>query len=900
MVLKPITSWKATHSDIIPDPDDSNLYCRACDRTYKHKETYRKHYEQYGYYCLRVYDLDLHLFGLKCLQQVLKVEISLLWAILLSLRPSVFWIFADWQSQLSVVEKNAYLDLFQKVDADNKGIVLQDEAMEFLKKSDIPQNILSQFWDATDNDKKGFLTEQEFCTILKLIACAQNGIMTTEPILATKAPLPKFDGPGSANNVNSPFQHTQQQSQMPLPQRQASVSNMDVVSPEDRQKYIGLFQSFGPINNILSGERAKDAFIRSNLPPAILQNIWTLADTRKSGTLNQTEFIIAMHYIENAMKGMTNLPATLPANVYASATGRSVPASPLVRSNTLHVSSPPPVPMRSPVFKGATTTKVDIAPDEYAKYQTFFRQLDTDNSGYVSGADAVVFFRHSKLPESDLARIWDLADTNSSGHLSEQEFAIAMHMINRRVAGGEIPSSLPAFNSIPDYNPPLQQQQQPQPQPQQQNVDLLGLSSDFNDTPAPPTPQQPQPPQTPQYMSADLTRTQSTLQSDMTTERLRSQTAQSQFHVESQAVQELLRQIEQQKEELAKMKQQADDAEKQLEAERKRKEELSKELQMYKQEAKHFNTRIENAKEETTRLQAENAELEKEKQAKSSMQSPTQSAPPPPAAAAAHDFFSLSSAPPANSPGGGLFAKVQEPAFSPVMSQHTGSTVNSQQQQPKFDPFAGFKATQQKSSTPASPTVSLNKLKQETEQKRSFAPTSNVEISDIESKFPDLNTMEQNFAAPSSPAPPAAPASPAARSIGSPSLSTATATSPKPDNSHLYSNLFSKPSASPSMSKSTPAAKKDPKSKYGFDLSAFEPPSSSTASPFESKASMKDELSSLFGSPSTNNAPLPNTTTTTTATGQNTGFDDIFGAGATSNTSNANNANSFENVFFQK
>ncbi|KAK4521512.1 Rab-GAP TBC domain-containing protein [Mucor velutinosus] len=800
---------------------------------------------------------------------------------------------ANWQSQLSVVEKSTYLDLFQKVDADNKGIVLQDEALEFLKKSDIPQNILSQFWDAADNDKKGFLTEQEFCTILKLIACAQNGIMTTEPILATKAPLPKFDGPGSANNVNSPFQHAQQQPQMPIPQRQASVSNMDVVSPEDRQKYIGLFQSFGPINNILSGERAKDAFIRSNLPPAILQNIWTLADTRKSGTLNQTEFIIAMHYIENAMKGMTNLPATLPANVYASATGRSVPASPLVRNNTLQVNSPPPVPMRSPVFKGATTAKLDIAPDEYAKYQAFFRQLDTDNSGYVSGADAVVFFRHSKLPESDLARIWDLADTNSSGHLSEQEFAIAMHMINRRVAGGEIPNSLPAFNSIPDYNPPLQQQQQSQPQ--QQNVDLLGLSSDADGTPAPPTPQQPQQPQTSHYRNADLARMQSTLQSDMTSERLRSQTAQSQFHVESQAVQELLRQIEQQKEELAKLRQQADDAEKQLEAEQKRKEELSKELQMYKQEAKHFNTRIENAKEETAKLQAENAALEKEKQVKSSGQSPTQSAP---TTTAAHDFFSLSSAPPANSPGGGLFAKVQEPAssssFSPVMSHHTGSTVNSQQQQPKFDPFAGFKATQQKNSAPASPTVSLNKLKQETEQKRSFTPTSNVEISDIESKFPDLNTMEQSFAAPSSPAPPAA------RSVGSPSLSTATVASPKPDNSHFYNNLFSKPSVSPSMSKSTPAAKRDPKSKYGFDLSAFEPPSSSIASPFESKASMKDELSSLFGSPSTNNAPLPNTTTTSATTGQNTGFDDIFGAGNSNSTGNANNASSFENVFFQK
>lgn len=53
-------------------------------------------------------------------------------------------IIDNWESQLSILEKNTYLDLFKKVDADNKGIVLHDEAMDFLKKSDIPQNILNQ------------------------------------------------------------------------------------------------------------------------------------------------------------------------------------------------------------------------------------------------------------------------------------------------------------------------------------------------------------------------------------------------------------------------------------------------------------------------------------------------------------------------------------------------------------------------------------------------------------------------------------------------------------------------------------------------------------------------------------------------------------------------------------
>lgn len=191
------------------------------------------------------------------------------------------------------------------------------------------------------------------------------------------------------------------------------------------------------------GQAAKNVFVRSNLPPAKLQAIWDLANTRKSGALNQTEFIIAMHYIERTMKEEAQLPPTLPASIYASASGHSI-SSPLVRQNTLQINR---VPLASPVFKGSTLTNFEISPDEYAKYKIFFDQLATYNSGYVSGADAVVFFKHSKLPESDLARIWDLADTNSTGQLSEQEFAMAMHMINRRLAGGDIPNSQPVLGA---------------------------------------------------------------------------------------------------------------------------------------------------------------------------------------------------------------------------------------------------------------------------------------------------------------------------------------------------------------------------------------------------------------------------------------------------------------------
>ncbi|KAI7892703.1 uncharacterized protein EV154DRAFT_181786 [Mucor mucedo] len=739
---------------------------------------------------------------------------------------------ANWESQLSVIEKNTFLDLFKKVDADNKGIVLHDEAMDFLKKSDIPQNILTQFWNASDNENKGFLTEQEFCTILKLIACAQHGVMTGDPILATKVPLPEFNGTGAVNN-NRPMPPPPHQQR----QQQQQQQSMDVISPEDRQKYIGLFNSFGPENNILSGDRARAAFVQSNLPPQTLQTIWNLADTRKSGSLNQTEFIIAMFYIERAMKGLNQFPPTLPANIYASATGRPS-ASPLVRNTTLHVNSPPPIPKRSPVFQNRPLPVVTISPDEYQKYQTFFKQLDTDQSGYVSGADAVVFFRHSKLPESDLAKIWDLADTDSSGMLSEQEFAIAMHMINGRVKGGDLPNTLPTFNIQPPQQHPFstgpsqQQQQQQQYAPQQQhNVDLLGLS-DFSG-PAPPPPQQQQQQQYGQN-KVDLARSQSTmLQSSVSTETNRAQTAHQQFNQESQAVQELLKQIETQKETLNKMKTQAEEAEKLLAAEKKRKEELVQELQMYRQETKHFSTRAENAKEETIKVKTEIEELKKEKEK--------------------DNVFSLSNAP-SPAVGGGLFAKVngQSPSLfakvnespslfakvndSPVSSHSTG--------QKAFDPFAGFN----KSSTSA-PSPTINTLKAETEQKAT-PNSSHMDISDIESKYPDLNTMEQNFAPAAAASASPAPASAQVEEKKSPKKTTQT---------------------SPQPSKSV--------SKYGFDLSAFESTNNTNNT---DTASMKDELSSLFSSPSTSKAPLPSNTN---------GFDDIFGQSATKKTTN------FEDIF---
>ena len=48
-------------------------------------------------------------------------------------------------------------------------------------------------------------------------------------------------------------------------------------------------------------------------------------------------------------------------------------------------------------------------------------------------------FLKSKLPGSDLALIWDLVDTKKSGSIDREQFAIAMHIIKKKIGGYQLP-----------------------------------------------------------------------------------------------------------------------------------------------------------------------------------------------------------------------------------------------------------------------------------------------------------------------------------------------------------------------------------------------------------------------------------------------------------------------------
>lgn len=49
----------------------------------------------------------------------------------------------------------------------------------------------------------------------------------------------------------------------------------------------------------------------------------------------------------------------------------------------------------------------------------------------------------SKLPNSVLAKVWKLSDIDKDGLLDADEFALAMHLINIKLDGHDLPSELP-------------------------------------------------------------------------------------------------------------------------------------------------------------------------------------------------------------------------------------------------------------------------------------------------------------------------------------------------------------------------------------------------------------------------------------------------------------------------
>ncbi|POS86152.1 hypothetical protein EPUL_001565 [Erysiphe pulchra] len=358
---------------------------------------------------------------------------------------------------LTVEEKRLFGHLFRQADSENIGVVTGEAAVKFFEKTRIEPRVLGEIWQIADKENRGLLTPAGFGIVLRLIGHYQAGRSPTPELALRPGPLPRFE-----NIDNYSLSSVIKQPLVPIPRTlepQASGSasiRVPPLTPDKVAQYVDLFENSGGHGGILSGDQAKQVFERAGLPNEVLGRVWSLADTEQKGALEATEFVIAMHLIASLKKGqMRLLPKTLPPGLYEKASQRGFDRSAAVISSVprqLSGSSPTRSGYtKAPQLASQTTGSNSIwliTSSDQMKFDSIFNSLDKANRGFITGDQAVPFFSESKLPEDILAQIWDLADINSAGRLSREEFAVAINLVPPSMRSQTRPTTIGTASSF--------------------------------------------------------------------------------------------------------------------------------------------------------------------------------------------------------------------------------------------------------------------------------------------------------------------------------------------------------------------------------------------------------------------------------------------------------------------
>ena len=100
-------------------------------------------------------------------------------------------------------------------------------------------------------------------------------------------------------------------------------------------------------------------------------------------------------------------------------------------------------------LSGSATVPWAVTKDEKTIYDGLFKAWDGLNKGFIGGDVAIEVMGQSGLAKPDLEKIWTLSDPGNKGRLDMDEFAVAMHLIYRKLNGYPVPNQLP-----PELVPP--------------------------------------------------------------------------------------------------------------------------------------------------------------------------------------------------------------------------------------------------------------------------------------------------------------------------------------------------------------------------------------------------------------------------------------------------------------
>jgi epidermal growth factor receptor substrate 15 len=347
-----------------------------------------------------------------------------------------------------------YEKLYRELNVNNVPDIPAGQAAEFLKGSGIPVPTLSIIWEVADYRKSGSLDKRGVFIALKLVAAVQQGHPPTGNVLTLPLNAPRFPNiPPSARAS---------------PSVTPGLGEWDI-TPVEQTKYEAIFNSLGPVNGKLSGEKVRPVLLNSSLPQTQLARIWEMADMDKDGMLDLHEMCVAMHLVYKCIETHT-LPDTLPYSLARKGSLVGSRRTSAVQSPTSSRILPPPMSANSRASSIASLTKADTRsmgsihsdtlrqsgiksifeatnsdfPIDKQLWEDEFTRLDLDRDGYVTGMDIRITLMGSGLSQQILAHIWSLVDIVKTGKLNSEQFALIMELVKEAKLGIKLPEILPA------------------------------------------------------------------------------------------------------------------------------------------------------------------------------------------------------------------------------------------------------------------------------------------------------------------------------------------------------------------------------------------------------------------------------------------------------------------------
>lgn len=138
-----------------------------------------------------------------------------------------------------------------------------------LTASGLPQQTLGEVWAIADPDNNGFITKDGWYRAARVIGWLQKGNQTqVDASLVNKAgPYPTFSG-YPAPPQQPPLAQT------PLSANTTGTGALPPLTAADRTKFTRIFVGCGPSNGLVSGDKARDVFLKSKLNYDKLGLIW--------------------------------------------------------------------------------------------------------------------------------------------------------------------------------------------------------------------------------------------------------------------------------------------------------------------------------------------------------------------------------------------------------------------------------------------------------------------------------------------------------------------------------------------------------------------------------------------------------------------------------------------------